>query len=74
MPGADAGHIIDQRGAQGGDQQIDRPVRPALLQDPHHGVAADEVADPHIGDDQDRPGIGRILHLDPHVLNLNSYL
>ena len=60
-PGAHAGHIIDQRGAQRGDEQVDRPVRPALLQHPHHGMAADKIADPHIGHDQDRTGVVRIL-------------
>ena len=73
-PRADAGHVIDQRCAQGGHQQIDRPVRPALLQHPHDRVAADEIADPHIGNDQDRPGVGGILHLDPSLVNLYSYL
>ena len=63
-PGADARHVIDQRRAQGGHQQVDRAVRPALLQDPHHRMAADEIADPHIGNDQDRPRVGGILHLD----------
>ena len=70
IAGADAGHVIDQRGAQRGHQQIDRPVRPALFQDPHHGVAADEVADPHIGNDQDRPGVVRVLDLRPDIVNL----
>ncbi len=65
MPGADARHVIDQRRAEGGHQQIDGAVRPALLEDTHNGMAADEVADPHIGHDQDRPRIGGILHLDP---------
>ena len=72
--GADAGHIIDQRGAQGGGQEIDGPVRPALLQHAHHGVAADEIADPHIGNDQDRPGVVRVLLGVVICLNLYSYL
>ena len=59
--GAHARHVIDQWGAERRRQQIDRPVRPALVQDADDGMAADEVADPHIGDDQDRTGAVRIL-------------
>ena len=51
--------------SQRGHQQIDRPVRPALLEDTHDRMAAHEIADPHIGHDQDRPRVGGILHLDP---------
>jgi hypothetical protein len=29
-------------------------------------MAADEVADPHIGDDQDGPCVGGILDFDPN--------
>ena len=58
---AHAGHIIHQRGTQGGCQEVDGPVRPALPQDADYGVAAHEVADPHIGHDQDRTGLVRIL-------------
>ena len=59
--GAHARHVIDQRGAQGGGQEVDGPVRPALLQHPHDRVAAHEIADPHIGNDQDRAGVRPIL-------------
>ena len=31
---ADARHVIDQRGAEAGDQQVHRPVRPSLLHGP----------------------------------------
>ena len=64
-PRADARHVIDQGRAERGDQQVDRPVRPARLEHAHHRMAADEVADPHIGNDQDRPGVGGILDRSP---------
>jgi hypothetical protein len=60
----DTGHIVHQRRAERGDQEVDRAIRPALFQDPHHGMAADEIPNPHIGNDQDGPGIRGILHFD----------
>ncbi len=51
---AHARHVIEQRGAERGGQKVDRPVRasaPAAASPPN---AAHEIADPHIGDDQDR--------------------
>lgn len=63
-PGANIGHIIDQRGAKPGCQKVDRPVRPALAEHPDHGVAAHEIADPNIGHDEDRSGILGVLCFD----------
>ena len=69
----DSGHIIDQRGTERCHQDIHGPVRPALLQYPHHGVATDEVADPHVRHDQDRPGVVPGPSSWPDILNLDSY-
>ena len=41
-------------------KNIDRPLRKALAQHPHHRMAADEVADPHVRHDQDRTRILRV--------------
>ena len=65
-PGPHTRHVIDQRRAEGRHQQVDRPVRPALLQHPDHAMAADEVANPHIGNDQDRAGVRRVF--DRHIM------
>ena len=53
-PLAHAGHVVEERRDHGGGQHVDRPVREALLEEPHHRVAAHEIADPHVGHDQDR--------------------
>ena len=62
-PGADARHVIDERCTERGGQEIHWPIRPALLQHPHDGMTADEIPDPHIGNDQDRAGLV-CFHLD----------
>ena len=49
-----AGHVIGQRRAQGGGQHVDRAIGKSLPRSSlHHRMAAHEIADPHIGDDED---------------------
>ena len=53
----------------GGGEEIDRPVGEARFQELHHRMAAHEIADPHVRDDQDRacpagPGFPRCCELE----------
>ena len=54
MPWRNSGHVVDQRCHHRAGQQVDRPVGKTVAQEPNDRVAANEVADPGIGDDQDR--------------------
>ena len=51
---ADAGHVVGDRGAQRAGDHVDRPVRGLRAQQPHHRMAADEIADPDERNDQNR--------------------
>src|SRR5262249_55064430 len=45
-------HIVEQRRDHRGRQDVDRGAWKSLLQQLNDGVAANEVADPHVGHDQ----------------------
>src|SRR5262249_14411037 len=49
---AHARHIVEQRRDHRGRQDVDRGAWKSLLQQLNDGVAANEVADPHVGYDQ----------------------
>ena len=51
---SDAGHVIGERRAQRAADDVDRPVGRLRAQQLHHRMAAHEIPDPDIGDDQDR--------------------
>jgi hypothetical protein len=45
-------HVVEERRHHRGCQHVDRPGREALMQQLHDRVAANEIADPHVGHDQ----------------------
>jgi hypothetical protein len=54
---ANARHVIGQRRTQGRAEDVDCEVRVLGVQHFHHRVAAHEIADPHIRNDQHRRGL-----------------
>ena len=57
---ADPRHVVDERGAERGGEHVHRPVGKPPAQELNHGVAADEVADPHVRHQQDGGAIREI--------------
>ena len=55
---ADAGHVVEEGRHHGRGQHVDRAAREPLIEEADHAVAAHEIADPHIGHDQDRGARG----------------
>src|SRR6185312_10374496 len=55
-------HVIGHRGAKRGADNVDRPVRKALLQHLHDRMAAHEVADPDVRHQQNRPLVAKLAH------------
>ena len=53
-PLAQARHVFDQRRIVARCQDIDRPARKALVQEADDGMAANEIADPLVGDQENR--------------------
>jgi hypothetical protein len=56
-----ARHEGGQRRGQLGGQHIHWPARKPRVEQTHDRVAANEVADPHIGHDQDRPALALFI-------------
>jgi hypothetical protein len=50
---ADPRHVVDKRRHRPGGQHVDRSLGKTLAQHANDRVAADEVADPHVGHDKD---------------------
>ena len=49
-----ARHVVGERRAQRAADDVDRPLGRLRAQQLHHRMAAHEIPDPDIGDDQDR--------------------
>jgi hypothetical protein len=58
---AHARHVVGQRRAEAGREDIDRTLRKPCVEQLHDRMAADEIADPHVGHDQNRLRVRAIV-------------